>query len=385
MTAAPSIPATWDIFCRVIDNFGDAGVCWRLARILHREHGLHVRLWIDDPATLHALRPAVDATVPLQQVDGITVCRWQNVTLLPEDVAVVVEAFGCGLPDGYVAAMAARIRPPLWIVLEYLSAESWVDEHHGLSSPHPRLALPRYFFFPGFTSATGGLLREADLPSRRAAFDVAARRTFWRDMGFTDMAENALTVSLFAYDHAPVAQLLAAMAQDASPVVVAVPGGTLLPAVRSFFGVAANAGGPWRRGALEVRALPFLPQLRYDELLWACDLNFVRGEDSFVRAQWAARPLVWQPYRQAEDAHQLKMTAFLQRYCAGLAPEAAGILDAFWRCWNSDTAEDMDSAWPALRAIEPVFAGHAGCWARNLTNSAEMAAQLVEFAANRVK
>ncbi|MDP1674495.1 MAG: elongation factor P maturation arginine rhamnosyltransferase EarP, partial [Burkholderiales bacterium] len=174
MAAANSIPTTWDIFCKVVDNFGDAGVCWRLAQILHREHGLHVRLWIDDLATLRGLHPALDATVPLQQVDGITVCRWQDATPLPGEAAVVIEAFGCGLPETYVAAMAANNLPPLWIVLEYLSAEAWVDEHHGLSSPHPRLSLPRYFFFPGFTPATGGLLQEADLQSRRATFDAAA-------------------------------------------------------------------------------------------------------------------------------------------------------------------------------------------------------------------
>jgi uncharacterized repeat protein (TIGR03837 family) len=383
MAAAHSIPTIWDIFCKVVDNFGDAGVCWRLARILHREHGIHVRLWIDDLTTLRSLHPALDAAAPLQDVDGVTVCRWQDAAL-PDDAAVVIEAFGCGLPDTYVAAMAANNRPPLWIVLEYLSAESWVDEHHGLSSPHPRLPLPRYFFFPGFTPATGGLLREADLPSRRAAFDAAARQAFWRDLGFTDTAENTLTVSLFAYADAPVAELLAAMAQDTKPVVVAVPGSTLLPAVRSFFGVTAHDDGLWRRGALEVRALPFLPQARYDELLWACDLNFVRGEDSFVRAQWAARPLVWQPYRQEDDAHQRKLQAFLARYDSGLAPAVAAALGEFWRCWNGDPA-GLGAAWPALRAVERDIRLHAGRWARNLTNSGEMAAQLVEFVANRVK
>lgn len=384
MAAIHSIPKTWDIFCKVVDNFGDAGVCWRLARILHREHGLHVRLWIDDLATLRLLHPALDATAALQQADGIIVCRWQDAAPLPADAVVVIEAFGCGLPDSYIAAMAANNRPPLWIVLEYLSAESWVDEHHGLSSPHPRLPLPRYFFFPGFTPATGGLLRERDLLSRRAAFDAAA---FWRgigfkDRGFTDVAEDALTVSLFAYDHAPVAELLAAMAQDAKPVMVAVPGGTLLPAVRSFFGVAADDRGPWRRAALEVHALPFLRQAQYDELLWACDFNFVRGEDSFVRAQWAARPLVWQPYRQEDGAHQRKLQAFLGRYGAGLAPAAA--LGEFWRCWNGDPA-GIGAAWPAFRAAGRDLALHAGRWARNLAASADMAAQLVEFVRGKVK
>lgn len=385
MAAAHSIPTTWDIFCKVVDNFGDAGVCWRLARILHREHGLNVRLWIDDLATLRALHPALDVAAPLQQADGVIICRWQD-TVLPDDAAVVIEAFGCGLPEGYVAAMAASPRPPLWIVLEYLSAEAWVDEHHGLSSPHPRLPLPRYFFFPGFTPATGGLLCEADLPSQRAAFDAAA---FWREMGFkdrgfTDTAENALTVSLFAYDDAPVAELLAAMTEDAVPAVVAVPGSALLPAVRTFFGVAADDRGPWRRGALEVRALPFLPQARYDELLWACDLNFVRGEDSFVRAQWAARPLVWQPYRQEDGAHQRKLQAFLSRYDKGLAPATAAALGEFWRCWNGDPA-GLRAAWPRLRAAQGDLRLHAGRWARDLAAHADMAGQLVGFVANRVK
>ncbi|HET9045379.1 MAG TPA: elongation factor P maturation arginine rhamnosyltransferase EarP, partial [Casimicrobiaceae bacterium] len=37
----------WDVFCKVVDNFGDAGVCWRLARQLVAEHDLAVTLWID--------------------------------------------------------------------------------------------------------------------------------------------------------------------------------------------------------------------------------------------------------------------------------------------------------------------------------------------------
>jgi uncharacterized repeat protein (TIGR03837 family) len=386
MAAAHSIPTTWDIFCKVVDNFGDAGVCWRLARILHREHGLQVRLWIDDLNVLRALHPAIDTAASLQQADGITVCHWREAAAQPDDAPVVIEAFGCGLPAAYVAAMAAGARPPLWIVLEYLSAESWVDEYHGLASPHPRLPLPRYFFFPGFTPATGGLLREADLQSRRAAFDAAA---FWREMGFkdpgfTDVAEHALTVSLFAYDDAPVAELLTAMAGDAKPVVLVLPGASLLPAVRSFFGVAADDRGPWRRGALEVRALPFLPQARYDELLWACELNFVRGEDSFVRAQWAGRPLVWQPYRQDDGAHQRKLQAFLTRYDSGLAPAAAAAQDAFWRCWNGDPAE-LGGAWLGFRAAQGEISRHAALWARELATQADMAGQLVGFAANRLK
>ena len=41
---------TWDIFCSVVDNFGDIGVCWRLARRLSAGLGQQVRLWVDDLA-----------------------------------------------------------------------------------------------------------------------------------------------------------------------------------------------------------------------------------------------------------------------------------------------------------------------------------------------
>lgn len=380
MTSAIATPPTWDIFCRVVDNFGDAGVCWRLARQLQREHGIEVRLWIDDLNTLRALHPPLDPALPVQQAAGISVRLWNESAAA--DAAVVIEAFGCGLPEALVAGMAARERPPLWIVLEYLSAESWVAEHHGLSSPHPRLALPRYFFFPGFAAQTGGLLREADLLTRRQRFGAAERAAFWRRHGYQD--EGRLTVSLFAYDHAPLAALLEALEQGGMPTVLAVPEGALLRAARTLLGADAGATA-WRRGALELRALPFLPQAGYDELLWACDLNFVRGEDSFVRAQWAGLPMVWQPYRQQEDAHRVKMDAFLDLYCHGLAPQATAAVRGFCRQWSAGEGAGIAAAWTALLAARSEWAAAAARWPRELLNSGEMAAKLVEFARSKVE
>jgi len=378
------MPPIWDIFCKVVDNFGDAGVCWRLAQILQREHGLRVRLWLDDLATLRALAPAVDPASAPQEVEGISILRWTDQPAM-HDADVVIEAFGCGLPDAYVTRMAARSCPPLWIVLEYLSAESWVDSHHGMPSPHPRLSLQRYFFFPGFTAASGGLLREADLIGRREAFGDGARSAFWRNLSFDVPAPSVLTLSLFAYADAPVTALLTAIANDGEPAIVAVPDGVLMPSVRAFFGATDDAARSWRRGALEVRALPFLPQWRYDELLWACELNFVRGEDSLVRALWAARPLVWQPYRQDDGAHLRKMEAFLQHYCAGMSAAALGPVTALWRAWNGAAVDWNTALWSEFRAVREDWAVHAGRRAQDFAESAEMAAELVKFVRNRVE
>jgi len=384
MAVFPAVPV-WDIFCKVVDNYGDAGVCWRLAQLLSREHGCAVRLWIDRPQTLRDLQPALDMQRPEQHIDGVRVCDWSKLAPSPVDVAVVIEAFGCGLPEAYVEAMAAQSRPSLWIILDYLSAESWVDSHHGLASPHPRLPLQRWYFYPGFTASTGGLPRERDLLARRDAFDDAARNAFWRSLGFAMPSADAQTLSLFAYADAPVAELLATLAEDAAPTVVAVPAGLSMPAVRAFFGDVEPIASAWRRGSLEVRVLPFLPQARYDQLLWACDLNFVRGEDSFVRAQWSARPLVWQPYRQDDGAHLRKLEAFMQRYRQGLNSGAADALVSLSNRWNGVGTAEFRASWRALRACRGELETHARRWADNLAVLGEMSAKLVEFARNKVK
>ena len=174
-----AVPLSWDVFCRVVDNFGDIGVCWRLSRQLAGRPGDTVRLWVDDLSSLQALCPQVDTAAAVQHVDGIAVCRWSGAFPAVTPAQVVIEGFGCGLPDAYIEAMVNRSPRTLWITLEYLSAEPWVSEHHGLPSPHPRWPLERYFFFPGFVAGTGGVLREAGLLARRAAFGDDERREMW--------------------------------------------------------------------------------------------------------------------------------------------------------------------------------------------------------------
>jgi uncharacterized repeat protein (TIGR03837 family) len=149
---------TWDIFCSVVDNYGDIGVCWRLARQLSTELGQSVRLWVDDLASFHRICSRVDSALEIQRVGAVEVRHWVSPMPSVSPADIVIEGFGVRLPDEYIAAMAARRPRPVWINLEHLSAEPWVDGCHGLPSPHPGLPLVKHFFFPGFTAATGGLL-----------------------------------------------------------------------------------------------------------------------------------------------------------------------------------------------------------------------------------
>jgi len=299
----------WDLFCQVIDNHGDAGVCWRLAAELGAR-GEQVRLWIDDPSPLRWMAP--------QGAVGVEVVPWRDPLPALEPGDAVIEAFGCNPPESFLARMAAMATPPAWLNLEYLSAEGYVERSHALPSPvqhGPARGLVKHFFYPGFTARTGGLLREQDHAARRAAFDRSAWLHHW---GVT--AGAARVLSLFCYEPAALPALLDQLAADPHPTELLVTAGRAEAAVR--------ACGGQHRGALHLRYLPLLSQREYDHLLWSCDLNFVRGEDSVVRGLLAGAPLVWQLYPQDDGAHHAKLQAFLD----WLAPAPAQ-RDFFLR-WN---------------------------------------------------
>ncbi|MGW8393278.1 elongation factor P maturation arginine rhamnosyltransferase EarP [Pseudoduganella sp. HUAS MS19] len=370
-----------DLFCKVVDNFGDIGICWRLARQLQREHGIAVRLWVDDMPTFQRICPHVDVAAELQQLDGVAVRHWgsQEGAFAAGDVAdIVIEFFGCDIPPGYIAAMAQRPERPVWLNLEGLSAEEWVEGCHSLPSKHPRLPLTKYFFFPGFTEKTGGLLYEKGLEAERRAYisDPAAVSAFLSSLGVTENEAAAMKVSLFCYPYAPVAGLLAAWRGGGQQVTCLVPEGVASEAVANFLGQPAVPGAVRSEGALTVRVLPFVAQQDYDKLLWSCDLNFVRGEDSWVRAQWAGKSFIWNIYAQDENLHHKKLRAFLQRYAAGSA------LDEFSLAWNDMPQGDWPTLWKALVAAMPEISAKSTQWQQKILANGDLATNLTKFCAS---
>jgi uncharacterized repeat protein (TIGR03837 family) len=338
----------WDIFCRVIDNLGDVGVCWRLAADL-ATRGCTVRLVIDDPTALAWMAP--------QGAAGVQVHAWPGP---PEPADAVVEAFGCDPPEAYVTRLA--LRRPLWINLEYLSAEGYVERSHTLPSPQ-RGGLTKWFFFPGFTPRTGGLLREPGLLQRRAAFD----RDRWLAQAGWPRRPGEQVVVLFSYANALIGPLLHELA--GTPTLLLVPPG---PAQAATPTQPTQRTQP--RGALRVVHLPYLPQAAFDELLWSADLNLVRGEDSLVRALWAGAPLLWQAYPQHDGAHHAKVRALLA--AAGVAGPH-GDTTAAWHAWNGLP----DASWPGLAALRDPSARHTWhAWREALLAQPDLTTQLLHFA-----
>lgn len=377
----PEMKTRWDIFCTVVDNFGDIGVTWRLARQLVAEHGLAVRLWVDDLRAFERLCPTIDIHAAQQWQACVDVRQWPA-EWLPVDAAdVVIAAFACQLPGAYMDAMAAREKPPLWMNLDYLSAEDWVVGCHGLPSVKYK-NVQKYFFFPGFQEGTGGLLREKGLIEQRRQFqqDPQARRTFLHELGI-DPAQGAQLISLFAYENAGLGSWLDVLAADAQPTHLLVPEGRILGDVERWLGVADLAAGAVHvRDALTLQVLPFVRQDQYDRLLWSCDFNAVRGEDSFVRAQWAGRPLLWHIYRQDEDIHLDKLEAFLTLYTKDLSGDAREAISGLWRAWNG--GEAVADQWLATRKHWPELQKHADAWCLEQASRADLATALVQFYLN---
>jgi uncharacterized repeat protein (TIGR03837 family) len=336
-----------DVFCRVIDNYGDIGVTWRLVRQLQREHDWQIRLWVDDLQSFQRLEPGV-AFVAQQNLNGIEVIDWSQATdFTPRHV--VIATFSCDLPETYIENLRVQVSQSesaesgyqpslrkaksLWINLEYLSAEDWVEGCHQLPSLRSD-GLSSHFFFPGFTEKTGGLLRETDLIVQRDTWqaDSQAQRAFLEKLGLNPAAIAALfpaatntpaarLVNLFCYDNAPVDLLIEVLRTDPRQTVVLIPEG-IHPEYPSG-----------QYGQLFIERVAFLPQTEYDKILWTADLNFVRGEDSIVRGIWAGRPLIWQIYPQTENTHLEKLQAWLAR--TGLPEDICQLIIS----WNPESSE----------------------------------------------
>jgi uncharacterized repeat protein (TIGR03837 family) len=352
-----------DIFCAVIDNYGDIGVCWRLARQMAIERGLITRLYVDDMDSFKAIIPAPDAHVE--------VLDWpvqQSVYNAPD---LVIEAFACNLPEQVIADMVRQ--KSVWIDLEYLTAENWALGCHALPSAHPSLIIKKTLFFPGFDENIGGLIRENDLISRRNAFfQDKNEQNRWRKAHFIPEIENGtIDISLFSYKTAPVDDLLGGLQTLGRKVRVFRP-------LREFKPQAVEYGEN-----VKIIDIPFLPQFEYDYLLWTCDINFVRGEDSFVRAQFAGKPFIWNIYAQEKNAHLIKMDAFLERIKAFYDESSFESLANLHDLWNeggrNSNIKPKDLWRNSLQSFVGLTTG-ARAWTDYLVTQTDLCTSLLAFA-----
>lgn len=383
------------IFCTVIDNFGDIGVCWRLARQLATEYQLEVTLFVDDLNSFAQLAPDLNPNLATQSLDNINVQHWHSNVKFAQPFEIIIEGFGCRLSDILISQMQQQAQDghaPVWINLEYLSAENWVLDCHGMTSIHPATGLKQIFWFPSVTANSGGLIREKGLIDQRQQFQQQSQQQsqqqemFWQSLNLSNAMQFDRKISLFSYENHNIANLMNALAEDTLSTLLLVPKSKSIPDIEHWLiSIGVNqklhAGDQVSYQNLTIAVLPFLLQPQYDQLLWACDLNFVRGEDSCVRAQWAGRPFIWHIYPQDDNVHLTKLQAWIDQVegVAGDIPSWQLAMHTWNEAALSIPTISSPAIWQNVLDDVSVWATSFTLWSNYLSGQPDLAMRLMHY------
>ena len=370
-------PETVHLYCTLIDNYGDIGVCWRLARQLVHEYALEVHLWVDNwPAAQQLIRELPDVPVPNEpaRVKGVVIRPWVQVNHVADCIGdVLIEGFGLTLPDVTLAQLATRATKPIWIDLEYFSAEDWVERFHLQSGYDSIVGARRWFFFPGVHAHSGGILRERDLIAQRDAWVAQGQvEPFLSQLGL-DVPQDAFKIFCFAYAHAPYEIWLDELAtQRARPLSIWLAGTYAQAAFAHLDHVAYPV--------VQLHNLPFVSQAHFDKLLWSADVLWVRGEDSLTRALWSGKPFVWHIYPQAEKAHHPKLAAWLADYTRPFPQPLRAAYIELHEAWNGVVpATHLRGAWSRLMEQWAEWQAWSRIRSGQYAQTADLASRLISF------
>lgn len=307
---------TLDIFCEIIDNYGDIGVVYRTAKELQKIFPKSkIRVFLNRLDEFKKINSQV-LDLPSQNIDGIEYITFDYLRDNANELLtaqVIIEAFGCQIPEEYMEI--AYDNSELLINLEYLSAEDWIEDFHLQSSPLGRGKLKKVFFMPGFTEKSGGVITDSNYLERIQR--VLENKEFYEKKYLSDIEdrENKIVGTLFSYEKnfTPLLEDLKKLDKD---VVILAMGEKTQDSLRKIlknFSI-EDFRNSLKYGKIEIRFLNFLNQEEYEELINIVDFNFVRGEDSFIRAVLTGKPYMWHIYCQEEYAHMDKIEGFLDKY-----------------------------------------------------------------------
>lgn len=307
---------TLDIFCEIIDNYGDIGVVYRTAKELQKIFPKSkIRAFLNKLDEFKKINSQV-LDLPSQNIDGIEYITFDYLRDNANELLtaqVIIEAFGCQIPEEYMEI--AYDNSELLINLEYLSAEDWIEDFHLQSSPLGRGKLKKVFFMPGFTEKSGGVIADSNYLERIQR--VLENKEFYEKKYLSDIEdrENKIVGTLFSYEKnfTPLLEDLKKLDKD---VVILAMGEKTQDSLRKIlknFSI-EDFRNSLKYGKIEIRFLNFLNQEEYEELINIVDFNFVRGEDSFIRAVLTGKPYMWHIYCQEEYAHMDKIEGFLDKY-----------------------------------------------------------------------
>ncbi|MEX6494554.1 elongation factor P maturation arginine rhamnosyltransferase EarP [Fusobacterium animalis] len=282
-----------DIFCQVIDNYGDVGVAYRLAREFKRLYpNKKLRFVINQIEELNLIRKS----------ENIEVILYKDISKIENSADLIIESFGCEIPKEYMNKALKKSK--LIINLEYFSAEKWVDDFH-LQESFLGGNLKKYFFIPGLSEKSGGILLDNEFLQRKKKVEVN-NEYYLKYFGIKEKYD--LIGSVFSYEKKFDSLIKELKKLNKKIILLILSEKTQKNFIKYF-----DNGNNYDK--IKFVKLPFFTYDKYEELLALCDFNLVRGEDSFVRALLLGKPFLWHIYPQDENIHIKKLESFLEKYC----------------------------------------------------------------------
>ena len=397
------------ILCRVVDNYGDIGFVYRLARELSSLSSIEktqIRLIVSDLKSFNAmaLPPGISTSLAVQNYNGWKVIDWNacaegKCEFTEQPPKIILECFQCGRPEWLDEILfSAQTTQTVQIVnVEYLTAEDWADDFHLLKSGTRSALVKKINFMPGFTKKTGGLVLDKNfvscVHSKTAALECLKKYASKKTVALIEDT-NLFRVIAFSYERnfENEARALSEFAKNSGRKVQVL----LAPGL-------GNA--PFKKAAaafknISVYDLEYLPQLAWDALLTLADFSFIRGEDSFSRACLSGIPFVWHAYPQEEEFQLVKAAAVLKRMEPFFSAGNMSLVKNVWLSYNRKPSVKMcdeackvynectDAGYiPLLRILEN-YGGikkSFGMFAQSLFANGNLAQKLLAFLQNSVQ
>ena len=333
------------VLCKVVDNFGDIGVAWRLCRRLAKIQSKYkICLVVDDLESFSKIESSVIASEAKQSIsiDGIEIFPWHEDDFCHEvfsqndgeRLSLILELFQCGRPDWMEKILFEEKlnRTAQIIMIDYLTAEKYAEDFHCLQSLTRSAKVQKVNFMPGFTERTGGLVIEdewLELPVRKADGPVLV---FTYENDWRELAE-ALT------DYCAGGEQKILVAQGRG---------------KESFMFAVKACGADNL----VEELPYLNQTEWDEVMKGCSALVIRGEESMSRACLSGIPFIWHAYPQSDEYQLVKVKALLERMRRHFNEEDFEVVEKAWIAinspdeWIASPAARNDGTASSLRGAE---------------------------------
>lgn len=302
------------VLCKVVDNFGDIGVVFRLCRALSElKKNLEIRLVVSNLDSFAKISKGIDSTKTFQEFRGWKVFDWNDSALCKKEFSknppeFILECFQCGRPEWLEELLfSPQFNLNVQIVnVEYLTAESWADDFHLLKSGTRSAKIKKINFMPGFTKKTGGLILDKNfmrcLSEKKFALNLVKQNLDKKIL--SEDFSDSFKILIFSYP------------KNFDFLASAIKEFSFLKKIIVF--VASGAGADSAKISLkkfkvDFVCLPFMQQEVWDAFLLLMDFSFVRGEDSFSRCCLFGNPFIWNIYPQEEEFHIVKLNAFLQK------------------------------------------------------------------------